>query len=343
MSAEVLTNEALVNVIVTVRDSDGAEGVGEAWWGIADRENPARSARPIISVVHDLLAPRLIGEDPEAIERHWFDLWDWGARYGDQGIYPMGMSGVDLALWDLKGKRAGQSVCALLGGPVCDGIPAYASLPALRKPELLISETQRAIDAGFAAVKLHELDPELTALLRNEFGPDLALMVDVNGHFDPIEAIHVGRRLAELDVLWFEEPVRSMRDVRALRRVNDALACDLAAGENEYSLFDFERLLESGSITYLQPEIAKIGGLTAARRVSSLAELHNVALCPHNFRLGPSLYASVQWAFTSYASKWLEIPWVPADWAFPFGAVLPPMADGRVLPLTEPGLGVLTG
>ncbi len=342
VTTEILRNEDLVNVIVTVRDSDGAEGVGEAWWGIPDRASPGRSATPITAVVDDLLTPRLLGREADRIEQLWFELWDWAYRYGDQGIFMMGLSGVDLALWDLLGKRADRPVAALLGGPIADGIPGYASFPPLRDPAMLISETQRAIDAGFDAIKLHELDPELTALLRTEFGDDLKIMVDVNGHFDPVEAIEHGKRLSELGVLWFEEPVRPMRDHRALTRVNDAIDCDLAAGENEYTVEDFDRLLQTGAITYLQPEITKIGGMTAARRVSALAELHNVALSPHNFRLGPALYASIQWAFTSPASKWLEIPWVPDDSAFSHPAVLPPMADGRVLPLTGPGLGVLT-
>lgn len=339
--AEVLTSEKLVNVIVTVRDSDGAVGVGESWWGIATTTTPAQWASPLCAVVNDLLAPRLLGRDASEIERLWYELADWGYRYGDDGIFLMGLSGVDLALWDLLGKRLEQPVASLLGGPVFDGIPAYASLPALREPALLISETQRVIDAGFRGVKLHEIDPELTALLRAEFGDELVIMVDVNGRFDPVEAIEHGRRLSELGVLWFEEPVRPMRDHRAIARVGAAIDCDLAGGENEYTLNDFSRLLDTGALTYLQPEITKIGGLTAAKRVSALAELHNVALCPHNFRLGPSLYASIAWAFTSPASKWIEVPWMPEANKFSFPAVLPPMKDGMVLPLTEPGLGVL--
>ncbi|MGI9597265.1 MAG: mandelate racemase/muconate lactonizing enzyme family protein [Acidimicrobiales bacterium] len=340
VTAEVMRDKMLVNVIVRVRDVDGGEGVGEAWWGIPDHDKPGRSASPIVAVVEDLLAPRLVGRDAEHIERLWFELWDWGYRYADQGIFQMGLSGVDLALWDLKGKRLGAPVASLLGGPTADGIPAYASFPPLRENELLVSETKRAVEAGFTAVKLHELDPELTALLRKEFGHELKIMVDVNGHFDPIEAIAHGRRLSELGVVWFEEPVRPMRDHRALARVGAAIGCDLAAGENEHTIDDFDRLLKTGAIAYLQPEITKIGGLTAARRISALAELYNVALSPHNFRLGPALYASVQWAFTSPASKWMEIPWVPPGLEFSFPVDLPPMADGMVLPLTEPGLGI---
>ena len=339
VSAELLHDQSLVNVVVRVRDAEGVEGVGEAWWGILDTEQPSRTASPIIAVVNDMLAPRLAGRDPDAIERLWFELWDWGYRYADQGIFLMGLSGVDLALWDLKGKRLGTGVAALLGGPVSDGIPGYASLPPLRKPELLVSETARAVEAGFTAVKLHEIDPELTALLRDEFGDSLKIMVDVNGHFDPLEAIAVGRRLSELGVTWFEEPVRPMRDHAAIARVGAAIECDLAGGENEYTLEDFDRLLATGALAYLQPEITKIGGLTAARRVAALAELYNVALCPHNFRLGPSLYASVQWAFTSPASKWIEVPWVPSSEAFSFPVALPPMRDGLVLPIEGPGLG----
>lgn len=309
--AEIHHDQALINVIVRVRDTDGAEGVGEAWWGIADHEKPARAAAPIASVVDDLLAPRLVGREADHVERIWFEEWDWGFRYADQGIFLMGLSGVDLALWDLLGKRLGVPVTTLFGGPVADAIPAYASLPPLRQPDLLVSETRRALDAGFNAVKLHELDPELTALVRREFGDDLKIMVDGNGHFDPVQAIEVGRRLSELGVVWFEEPVRPMRDHESIARVRASVACDLAGGENEYTLADFDRLLASGSLAYLQPEITKIGGLTAAKRVSTLAELYNVALCPHNFRLGPALYASIHWAFTTPVARWLEFPWVP--------------------------------
>ena len=339
VTAELLHDESLVNVVVRVRDSDGVEGVGEAWWGILDPERRSRTASPIIAVINDMLGPRIRGRDADAIERLWFEMWDWGYRYADQGIFLMGLSGVDLALWDLKGKHLGTSVMALLGGPVSDGIPGYASLPPLREPDRLITETARAMEAGFAAVKLHEIDPELTAVLRDEFGDAVEIMVDVNGHFDPLQAIAVGRRLSELGVTWFEEPVRPMRDHAAIARVGASIECDLAAGENEYALEDFDRLLATGALAYLQPEITKIGGMTAARRVSTLAELYNVALCPHNFRLGPSLYASVQWAFTSPASRWIEVPWMPDGEAFSFPAALPPMRNGQVLPLEGPGLG----
>ena len=336
----ILDATPLSQAFVTVTDSDGRTGVGETWWGIPNPERPGAGALPIASVVDDLLAPRVIGREAGEIGRFWFELWDWGYRYADQGIFPMALSGLDIALWDLLGKTLATSVLQLLGGSRHDAVPAYASLPPLRDPELVVSETQRAVDAGINAVKLHEVTIDHVERLRRRFGEELAIMVDVNGHFDPIEAIAFGRQLADLGATWFEEPVRPMRDHRAMLRVKRESGVDIAAGENEYTLEDFERLLQSEAITYLQPEVTKIGGITAAQRVATLAELHNVALSPHNFRPGPSLYASLAYGFASSATRWFEIPWVPDDRRFASDTPLPQLEDGHVLPPQGPGLGM---
>ncbi len=338
----ILDSTPLTQVFVTVTDSDGLTGLGETWWGIPNPERPAAGARPIAAAVDELLAPRVLGRDAGEIGRLWFELWDYGYRYADQGIFPMALSGLDIALWDLLGKRLDASVLQLLGGPRHDAVPAYASLPPLRDPELVISETQRAVDAGIGAVKLHELTIDHVQRLRRRFGEELAIMVDVNGHFDPLEAAAFGRRLADLGVTWFEEPVRPMRDHRAMQRVRRESGVDLAAGENEYTLEDFERLLRSQSIAYLQPEVTKIGGITAAQRVATLAEHHNVALSPHNFRPGPSLYASLAYGFASSATRWFEIPWIPADRRFASNTPLPGIEDGHVLVPNGPGLAIPT-
>ena len=336
----VLDSTPLSQTLVTVTDSDGRTGVGETWWGIPNPERPSAGALPIASVVDDLLAPRVLGREAGGIGRLLFELWDWGYRYADQGIFPMALSGLDIALWDLLGKTLGASVLQLLGGSRHDAVPAYASLPPLRNPELVVSETQRAVDAGINAVKLHEVTIDHVERLRRRFGEGLAIMVDVNGHFDPIEAIAFGRQLADLGATWFEEPAHPMRDHRAMLRVKRESGVDIAAGENEYTLEDFERLLQSEAITYLQPEVTKIGGITAAQRVATLAELHNVALSPHNFRPGPSLYASLAYGFASSATRWFEIPWVPDDRRFASNTLLPQIEDGYVLPSQGSGLGM---
>ncbi len=334
-----LTGPGMPQLLVEVTDDEGNRGVGECWWGIVDSKHPENAALPIKSALDAVLTPRALGKNADDINRIWFDCWDHAYRYGDGGVITMALAGLDIALWDLKAKRLELSLVDLLGGPVKETIPAYASLPPLRKPELLRTETERAIAHGFMAIKLHELDPTATAIVREVAGPDVHIMVDVNGHFDVVEAIQIGYALSNHDVLWYEEPVRPMRDVKAIARVADALLTDIAAGENEYSLADFERLIASGAVTYVQPEITKIGGVTPALSVGALVDTHNLVLCPHNFRLGPSLMASIHWGFTNRATGWIEIPWVPSSMQFASGATVPELVNGCVPVPQAPGIG----
>ena len=249
----------------------------------------------------------------------------------------MGLSGIDLALWDLLGKQMKKTVVDLLGGAKHDSLPAYASFPLLRDTNLVISEVQRAINSGFTAVKLHEIDPMYIDLLHNEFGESLGIMVDVNGDFTLHEAIDFGVKISNRNIIWYEEPVKPIRDHRAIKEVAIKTGISIAAVGNEYTVDDFKQILESDSITYLQPEITKIGGLTIAKKISNLLETYDIFLCPHNFRPGPSLNASLHWAFSSIKSKWIEIPWLNGE--FSGGYSLPLLSKGRVFLPRGNGLG----
>lgn len=356
----------LPQLLVDVITEDGLIGTGEAWWGIASAgrsamagaaahgmhasatagQRPADARLPhapyatIQAAIEGVLAPRCIGHLAGDIEALWFDMSDFASRYGDGGVITMALSGIDLALWDRLGKQFGAPVNQLIGGRAHERRPAYASLPALRTEEAIGRECRRAVDAGFLAIKLHEVTAPAVAWARAAVGPNIALMVDCNGHFDVRDSIRFAHTISCHDVLWLEEPVRPMRDIASLTRVAAASPLPLAAGENEYSLADFQRLLGSGAVGWLQPEIAKIGGLTAARRISALAELHNVLLAPHNFRIGPSLYASIHWGLSSPATGWIELPWLAQGVAFPSGATLPPLVDGQVGLPEGPGFGL---
>ena len=338
IDVEIAKSTDLTQVLVHIEAEDGITGMGEAWWGISTPETPGKSAIPIADVIEHLIKPRLIGKQSNLIEKHWFDLWDYGYRYADQGIFLMGLSGVDLALWDLLGKRLQIPVVQLLGGPVHESLPAYASLPPLRDPDIVVSETQRALDAGIHAVKLHETEPRYVHVLRDTFGNDLKIMVDVNGHFTPVEAREIGEEMAARGITWFEEPIRPMRDHASMRKLGLQIGTAIAAGENEYTLDDFRRLLAADAVTYLQPEITKIGGLTAAKRITGLTELYNTALCPHNFRIGPSLYASIHWAMASPMAVWMEIPWIRGEFASRIP--MPPISGGQVQLPAGDGFGL---
>jgi L-alanine-DL-glutamate epimerase-like enolase superfamily enzyme len=297
----------------------------------------------VASAVRDVLAPQILGEDPGRIEFLWQKMYRYAYRYGTEGVILCGLSGIDLALWDLLGKRLGAPVAQMLGGTVRDAIRAYASLPPLGDEKLLRVEIERAVRAGFRGVKLHELEVRMAAAAREALPEGMALMFDVNGRFTPLEAAQMAKGLARHEVTWFEEPIWPMQDHLAMARVRRGSPVPLAAGENEFTLKGLHGLMTSGAVDYVMPEITKIGGLSRAVGVSTLAELFNVTLSPHNFRPGPALYANIHWALSRVNMDWLEVPWLPEAYGFPAGVPLPPMDKGMVKLPEGPGLGMPPG
>ena len=344
----ILEHPYLPQLLVRVTAEDGLSGLGECWWGVSPAAPeikdlnlaPANMVDPIASTVKNILSPILINQDAEQIEHLWQAMIHFAYRYGDEGIVRCALSGIDMALWDLMGKRLNVPVVQILGGVVKDTIRAYASLPPLRDAALVRHESRRAKDSGFTGVKLHELDPEMAGHVREELGPDMAVMFDVNGHFSPAEAIEIAEQLLEYDIFWFEEPTWPMRDHEAMARVRGETGIWVAAGENEFNLDSFERLMTSGAVDYVMPEITKIGGLTTAKKITAMAELFNLPISPHGYRLGPALYANVHWALNCPCSDWIEIPFLPEGHGFPSKISLPPMKDGMIKLPEGSGLGL---
>ncbi len=326
------TDEFLSQLFVRITTEDGLTGTGEAWYGLP--------IEPVASAINDALAPQILGEDSTRIEHIWQKMYKYGYRYGTEGILMCGLSGIDLALWDLLGKRLGVPVALLLGGRVRDSLKAYASFPPYRREEWVRREVERAVELGFAGVKLHEYDVKLAAAARDTAPDDYPIMVDVNGRFTPIEAEETARQLADLGVYWFEEPIWPMQDYEAMARLRQRVDLKLAAGENEYALKAFERLMSTGAVDFVQPEITKIGGISVARKVSALAELYNVAICPHSFRTGPAAYANIHWAFTQMNMEWLEIPFLPAGRSLPSNTPDLKLIGGEIQFPDGPGFGV---
>lgn len=336
-----LDHPRVAQILVEVEDDAGRVGVGECWWGagtmVAEPRGDTLSA--IVAAVDDLLGPHCLGHEAGRIEQLWQRLMRYAYRYGDEGIVRCALSGIDLALWDLLARRLGVPVSALLGGPVHDaGVPAYASVPGQRELEPLEHEVRRALDAGFAAVKVHEFDAELIVELRRAVGPEPLLMVDALGHFSAHDAIPFARRVEAADLVFLETPIYPMRHYRSLERLRRRCRVALAVGEHEWAYDGFERLLSSAALDYVQPEVSKIGGLTFARRVAALAELHGVALAPHAYRLGPAFQATLHWALCSPGAAWIEVPFLPEPLRFPSGAGLPELEDGRAV--HPPGVGL---
>lgn len=344
----ILEDPYLPQLLVQITAEDGLTGLGECWWGVSPAAPeikdlnlpPAAMVDPIAGTVDHILSPLLTGKDAERIEERWQEMIRFAYRYGDEGIVRCAVSGIDLALWDLCAKKINAPVVQLLGGKVKNRVRAYASLPPLRDETLVRREAERALSQGFSGVKLHELETKMARLVRDAVGPQMAVMFDVNGHFSMAGAIEAARQLLADDIFWFEEPTWPMRDHGAMARVRRETGICIAAGENEFNLESFERLMTSGAVDYVMPEISKIGGLTAAAKISELAGRCNLPISPHGFRVGPALYANVHWALSCPHSDWVEVPFLPQGYAFPAGIPLPPLEGGMITIPEGAGLGL---
>ena len=343
--AEVLADPYNPQLLVHLTTADGTTGTGETWWGTYQpAATPGTPVRPIAALVEAVLAPLCVGQDladVEAVEALWQRMMRATVQYGHEGIVATAISGVDIAAWDVVARRRGIPVTGLLGPVVHEAIPVYASLTWLGDVDKVCCDAERALAAGIRAVKLHEADPDLILAVRGRLGPAVPLMVDASARFDEAGAVAVAARLAHADLVWFEEPVYPQTDHAALARVRGVATMPIAAGENEFGLAGFERLVASGAIDILQPEIAKFGGLTPARWVAELAAVAQIPLYPHNYSMGPSFLANVHWAMTTPGAPWLELPWLPVGQSFPCGLAMPELVDGCILPPVGPGLGLL--
>lgn len=341
---EILADAANPQLLVHLEDDDGASGTGETWWGTYQpAAPPGAPVRPIASFVDHVLVPLCVGRSLDSVDdvrTLWHRLRRATYQYGPDGIVSSAIAGVDLAAWDLLGRRLGRPVAELLGPPGSHELRAYASLHWLGDATRARTDARNAVDRGFRAVKLHEIDARVVLAVREEVGPDVALMVDLSARLDERATLELADRLADARIEWLEEPVFPQQDHAALARLRRRIPIPIAAGENEFGAEGFARLLASGAVDVVQPDLVKCGGLSPAADIARLATDHGVALAPHNYSLGPSLRANVHWASSAPATQWVEVPWLPAGQRFPSGERVPTLAGGCIPRPTGPGLAV---
>jgi galactonate dehydratase len=225
------------------------------------------------------------------------------------------VSGIDIALWDIKGKATGRPVYDLLGGKVRDSVPLYANgwfaaldgRPACRTPEDYAAAARRVVARGHLALKLdpfHEMLPYHTAYLagqitpageefgvscvaavREAVGPDVEILIDAHGHYNVPTAVRLARRLLPYRIGWFEEPTPP-ESLEALRAVREQVEVPLSVGERLYTRWDFLPVLAGRLADYLMPDVVWTGGISELIRIAALAETYQVPVTPHN-AMGP--------------------------------------------------------
>jgi D-galactarolactone cycloisomerase len=317
-------------LLVRVETDAGITGWGEAF---GHRIFPATRA-----VIDTLLGPMCIGRDPGQIRALHEDAQRALHGIGRNGPVLYALSGIDIALWDIAGKAAGLPLYRLLGGSPRADLPAYASLLRYGTAAAVAHYAEQALGRGYRHLKLHEITvPEVRAA-RDVAGPDVPIMLDTNCPWTVAQAIEMAGRLAPLRLHWLEEPVWPPENLAGLAEVRLRGGIATAAGENYGTVWEFRRAFEAGAVTYAQPSVTKIGGVTELRRVMTLAETFGVEVVPHSAYFGPGLLASIHCIAAMPGESLVERFY--CDFALnPLGDAIHP-TQGRIAVPQGPGLGV---
>ncbi len=308
---------------------------GVVGWGEAFGYNAIPATR---TALESAIVPLCLGRPVQPIEALMEELQRKLHNFGRGGPPIFALSGIEIALWDIAGQVAGVPLHRLLGEGGRERVPAYASLLRYGDAALVARNAAEAVARGYRHVKLHEIGEEEIAAGREAVGEEIALMVDANCPWPAAEAAARARRLARLDLHWLEEPVWPPEDYAGLARVARESGVPVAAGENANTPADFVAMLEAGAVSYAQPSVTKIGGLSGLKSVAAIAEARGVALAPHSPYFGPGLLATIHFIAASRGAMICERFYCDLE-ASPFGAAVDAV-DGSMAVPQAPGLGV---
>jgi L-alanine-DL-glutamate epimerase-like enolase superfamily enzyme len=314
-------------LFVKVYTDEGITGVGEcSGW-----------PRVIETAVLDLRSV-LLGEDPADIERLWQKMLVAQMGHGMTGIVGAGaMTGVDMALWDIKGKALNTPVWNLLGGKVRDRIRIYSHAS---DPEVALDLKRRgltAVKTGGVADPLHKVEA-----IRNAVGDDMDVMVDLHGPpwMTPKDAIILGKALEPFHLLFLEDPV-APENIEGLARVQDQLAIPIAAGERAATIWGWRAMIERELVDVIQPDTGRAGGISQMKKLAGMAEAHHVMLAPHSGSLGPvAEFAALH--LLAAIPNCLMLERIEDDWPGRYETITesPKQQDGHLAVPNAPGLGV---
>lgn len=293
-------------VFVEIETDNGIVGVGES-------TNAGGGGALIVGRAYELLknditgadfSDGLVGQDPEHIDRIWHQVYRRFGTLGSRGLATTLCSGIDMALWDIKGKALDRPVYNLLGGPLRDRVHLYSHVAPADNIAECVADAKRQVRLGYTALKLDPFAPEmakkhrryidgkisaqaeehadnLMTELRMAVGPNIELMIDAHGNFDLPTATRLCNRMLKHNLTWFEEPLQPEGN-EALRQLKSNTDMPLCIGERKYTRWDFLPILEQGLVNYIMPDICWTGGITEMRKIAILAETYYVPVTPHD-------------------------------------------------------------
>ena len=314
-------------LFVKVLTDEGIYGVGEAsGW-----------PRVVETAIQDL-TPLLIGENPFHIERLWHKILTAIMGHGMTGIVGSGaMSGIEMALWDIKGKALEVPVWNLLGGKMRDRVRIYGHAHTVKRAEELVANGYTALKTGGITDCLATVDAIRTAV-----GDEVDLMVDVHGPpwLTTRDAIALGKALEPYGLLFYEDPV-APENIESIARVADAVEIPIAAGERHAGAWGVRELIEREIIDVVQPDTGRAGGLWQMKKIAAMAEAHYVTVAPHDGSLGPvAEMAAVH--LTATLPNFLILEHLADDVPQRYKVMTgqPEIVDSHIVVPDVPGLGV---
>jgi galactonate dehydratase len=346
---------ALRWTFVQIKTDAGISGFGEA-------SNYPGNGSLIVGDALRRVREFIIGEDPTDINRLWHTLFRKATYLGPRGLPTAVISGIDIALWDLKGKALNRPVYDLIGGRTRDAVPLYANawFAGCQTPEHYAAAARRVVAQGHTAMKLdpflemqplhtgyvsgqisaagEDLGVNIVAAIREAVGPAIEILIDAHGNFNVPTAVRLCRRLEPYRIGWFEEPVPPESHA-ALKAVREQVGVPICVGERLYTRWDFLPVLEQRLADYIMPDIVWTGGISEMLRIATMAETYHVPIAPHNAMGSLQIVAGSHVAMTVPNFYRLE----HCVWSIPaYQACLQTpiqFAEGRILLSTRPGLG----
>lgn len=324
------------HLIVEVVTDEGINGLGE---GVGN-------ARLIHKILQGFMIEQALGLDPMNIEMVRSKLIDSQVYMEQKGSVICAASAIEMACWDIKGKALNVPVFQLLGGLYKDKIEAYASDIYWEKdPKKMGDNASRAKSLGYKTIKAHlgcESPKEeilRVQALRDAIGPDIDLMIDLNGGYNRLEAFQGAKLWEPFNIYWLEEPVNP-NQVDCLSDLRSRTSLPIAAGENEFRIHGFKQIFDKNAVDIAMPDIGRVGGIQETRNICVLAESYGVLVSPHNYSSGVLLGATIQLMASVPNAHLLEID--TSDNAIYQELLIEPLQieDGFVKVPQFPGLGV---
>ena len=285
-------------VFVQVDTDEGITGWGEVTTYPGPVAN--RAVASMIREVSDFVA----GENANEFERLWQKIFRSFTYVGTRGAVTAVISGIDIALWDIRGKELGLPIYELLGGPVRDRIALYTHPPEPTSVPDAIADAKQIVDAGYEAFKFDPMmrfipggnagmldgqlsseglatADEIVGAVREAIGPDIEILIDAHGMYNVPTAIELANRLAKHDIHWFEEPV-PVESYRALQQVRREIPVKISVGERLHTRWEFVPILENNLADFIMPDVTWTGGITELKKISTMAEAYYIPVSPHD-------------------------------------------------------------